>query len=153
MRPLSRTFQLRAKCFFTELFRYEMLTLPIPEDSGLASELKMVNVDEKKYFEREVGEFHFDMPTLLRSIAAGAPCDLTKGPSRSETLYYRVGFSDYIDNHEFVTLYTGRSMAELMNETTLADIPAAGEGKLFAEADDRPLEEQPADRLMLPVIR
>jgi hypothetical protein len=140
--------------FFTELFRYEMLTLPIPEESDLASELKTVYFDEKEYFEREVGEFHFDMPTLLRSIEAGAPCDLAEGPPRSETFYYRVGFSDYIDNHEFVTLYSGRSMAELRNEKTLAEIPAAGEGKpYFDEAYDRLLEGAASDRLMLPVIQ
>lgn len=139
--------------FFTELFRYEVLTLPIPEDSDLASELKTVYFDEKEYFEREVGEFHFDMPTLLRSIEAGAPCDLAEGPPRSETFYYRVGFSDYIDNHEFVTLYSGRSMAELRNEKTLAEVPASGEGEpYFDEAYDRLFEEQPDGRLMLPVI-
>jgi hypothetical protein len=40
-----------------------------------------------------------------------------------------VGFSDYIDNHEFVSLYSGKSMAELMNESTVADIAAVAEGK------------------------
>jgi hypothetical protein len=140
--------------FFMELFRYEMLTLPIPEDSDLASELKTVYFDEKEYFEREVGEFHFDMPTLLRSIEAGTPCDLVEGPPRSETFYYRVGFSDYIDSHEFVTIYSGRSMAELRNEKTLAEIPAVGEGKSYFDlAYDRLLEEQPYDRLMLPVLQ
>jgi hypothetical protein len=45
-------------------------------------------------------------------------------------------------------------MAELRNEKTLAEIPAAGEGKpYFDEAYDRLLEEQPVDRLMLPVIQ
>src|SRR5260370_13101964 len=114
-----------------------MLTLPIPEDSELASELKTVCCDETEYFEREVGEFRFDMPTLLRSIEAGAPCDLAEGPPRSETFYYRVGFSDYIDSHELVILYSGRSMAELRNEKTLAEIPAARDGKpYFDEAYD-----------------
>ena len=142
------------RSFFTELFRYEILTLPIPEDSDLASELKTVHFDEKEYFEREVGEFHFDMPTLLRSIEAGAPCDLTEGPPRSEMFYYRVGFSDYIDNHEFVPLYSGRSMAELLKEKTLAETPDEAEGKpYFDEAYDQLLEERPDDRLMLPVIR
>lgn len=140
--------------FFTELFRYEISTLPIPEDSDLASELKTVYFDEKEYFEREVGEFHFDMPTLLRSIEAGEPYDLEEGLPRSETFYYRVGFSDYIDNHEFVILYSGRSVAELRNEKTLAEIPSAGAGEpYFDEAFERLLEEQPDDRLMLPVIR
>ncbi len=140
--------------FFMELFRYEMLTLPIPEDSELASELKTVYFDETEYFEREVGEFRFDMPTLLRSIEAGAPCDLAEGPPRSETFYYRVGFSDYIDNHEFVTLYSGKSMAQLRNEKTLAEIPSAGEGKpYFDETYGQLLAEQPDDRPMLPVIR
>jgi hypothetical protein len=140
--------------FFTELFRYEMLTLPIPEDSDLASELKTVYLDEKEYFERGVGEFHFDMPTLLRCIEAGAPCELVEGPSRSETFYYRVGFSDYIDNHEFVTLYSGRSMAELRNEKTVTEIPVAGEGMpAFDLAYDQLLKEPRANRLMLPVLQ
>jgi hypothetical protein len=140
--------------FFTELFRYEVMTLPIPEDSDLASKLKTVYFDEKEYFEREVGEFHFDMPALLRAIEAGEPCDLTEGPPRSATFYFRVGFSDYIDNHEFVTLYSGRSMDELRNEKTPVEIPAAGEGEpYFDEPFDRLLEEQQVGRLMLPVIQ
>lgn len=140
--------------FFTELFRYEMLTLPIPEDSELGSELKTVYFDEKEYFEREVGEFNFDIPTLLRAIEAGEPCDLTEGPPTSETLYYRVGFSDFIDSHEFVGLYSGRSMAELRNEKALTETPAANEGKPFFDEDyDRLLAEQPDDQLMLPVIQ
>lgn len=131
--------------FFTELFRYEILTLPIPEDSDLASGLKTVYLDEKEYFEREVAEFHFDMPAVVRSIEAGTPCDLAAGPPRSETFYYRVGFSDYIDSHELVILYSGRCMAELLNGKILADIPVAGEGgPYFDEAYDRLLEEQPA---------
>lgn len=115
--------------FFTELFRYEMLTLPISEETNFAAELSTVPFNGNEYFVREVGEFHFDIPAILRSIAAGTPCELVKGPSRSETFYYRVGFSDYIDNHEFVSLYSGKSMAELMNESTVADIAAVAEGK------------------------
>ena len=140
--------------FFTELFRYEMLTLPIPEDSELASGLKTVCLGETEYFEREVGEFHFDMPTLLRSIEAGAPCDLAKGSPRSETFYYRVGFAAYVDSHEFVAFYSGRSMAELLNEKTLVEIPAVREDhQHFDEAREQRLEEQLSDRLMLPVSR
>lgn len=140
--------------FFTELFRYEMLTLPIPEDSELASELKTVYLDEKEYFEREVGEFHYDIPALLRSIEAGAPCDLAEGPPRSETFYYRVGFADYIDSHEFVALYSGRSMAELRHEKAPGEIPAAGESEpYFDGAYEQLLAEQTDERLMLPVVR
>lgn len=133
--------------FFTELFRYEMLTLPIPEDSELASELKTVYVGETEYFEREVGEFHFDMPALLRSIEAGVPCDLVEGAARSETFYYRVGFAAYVDSHEFVAFYSGRSTSELMNEKALTDHP------YFDKAYEQLLEEQLSDRLMLPVIQ
>jgi hypothetical protein len=107
--------------FFAELFRYEMLTLPIPEDSELAVDLKTVDVDETEYFERDVGEFHFDMPTLLRLIEAGLPPDLTEGPQTSETFYYRVGFAAYVDSHEFVAFYSGRSMAELTYEKSLTN--------------------------------
>jgi radical SAM superfamily enzyme YgiQ (UPF0313 family) len=140
--------------FFTELFRYEISTLPIPEDSELASELKTVYVNGTEYFEREVGEFRVDMPTLLRSIEAGAPCDLAEAPPKAETFYYRVGFSDYIDNHEFVTLYSGRSMAELRNEKIPAEIPSTAESTpLFDETHDQLLPEQSDGRLMLPVIQ
>jgi radical SAM superfamily enzyme YgiQ (UPF0313 family) len=141
--------------FFTELFRHEMLTLPIPEDSELASDLKTVYLGEAEYFEREVGEFHFDMPTLLRSIEAGVPCDLAEGLPTSETFYYRVGFAAYVDSHEFVAFYSGRSMAELKYEKALTEIPAVSEDHPYFddEAYDQLLEEQLSDRLMLPVIR
>ena len=142
------------QAFFTELFRYEMLTLPIAEGSDLASELKTIHINEEAYFEREVGEFHFDMASLVRSIKEGEPCDLAEGPPRSETFYYKVGFSDYIDNHEFAPLFSGRSMADLRNEKAPAEIPAAGEGKpYFDDSFDRLLEGQPVDGLTLPVIQ
>jgi hypothetical protein len=141
------------RSFFVELFRYEILTMPIPEDSDLASELKTIYIGEAEYFEREVGEFRFDMPTLLRAIGAGAPVDLEEGPPRYETFYYRVGFSDYVDNHEFAVLYSGRSMAELRNEKAPAKIPPASEGQpYFDEAYDPLLAGQPDDRLLLPII-
>lgn len=142
------------QAFFTELFRYEMLTLPIPEDSDLASDLKTVYLGETEYFEREVGEFHFDMPTLLRTIEAGVPCDLAEGAPRCETFYYRVGFAAYVDSHEFVAFYSGRSMAELTYEKALTEIPAVSEDhSYFDEAYDQLLKEQLSDRMMLPVIR
>jgi radical SAM superfamily enzyme YgiQ (UPF0313 family) len=126
--------QLRS--FFTELFRYELLSLPIPEDSELAAELKTIYWDEKEYFERGVEGFHFDMPGLLRLIEVGAPCDLAEGLPRSETFYYRVGFKDCIDSHELVMLYTGRVKAELLNEKAQAEVPTVDEGMpSFEEAD------------------
>ena len=124
------------RAFFTELFRYELLTLPIPEDSELAADLKTVYLDEKEYFQRDVEGFHFDIPTLLRAIEVGEPCDLAEGPSRPETFYYRVGFSDYIDSHELVMLYAGRCMAELKYESSPAEPP------YFDENFDQLLEEQ-----------
>lgn len=136
--------------FFTELFRYEMLTLPIAEDSDLASELKTIYFDEKEYFEREVGEFHFDLPAVLRAIEAGTPCDLTAGPPRAETFYYRVGFSDFIDSHEFVSLYTGRSLAELRNEKGPTQMPSADEGRpYFEDVYEQLLAEQPDEQLVV----
>ncbi len=140
--------------FFTELFRYEMLTLPIPEDSELAAELRTVYFDEKEYFEREVGEFHFDIAALLLAIEAGTPCDFAERAPRSETFYYRVGFADYIDNHEFVTHYSGRSMAELRDAKTPAEISTTGEDEpYFDETYERLLDKQPVEPLLLPVIR
>jgi len=140
--------------FFTELFRYEMLTLPIPEDSEFASNLNTVYVGETEYFEREVEEFHFDMPTLLRSIEAGVPCDLAEGLPRSETIYCRVGFAAYVDSHEFVAFYSGRSMTELRDEKALTEIPAVSEDhRTSTMPNDHLLLEQPSDRLSLPVLR
>ena len=125
------------RAFFTELFRYELLTLPIPEDSELAAGLKMVYVDEKEYFQREVEGFHFDMSALLRAIEVGEPCDLAEGPPRTETFYYRVGFADYIDSHELVMLYSGRCAAEL-NEKA----PVNADHPYFDASFDQLLEEQ-----------
>ena len=94
------------------------------------------------------------MPTLLRSIDAGVPCDLAEGSPRPETFYYRVGFAAYVDSHEFVAFYSGRSLAELRYEKALTEIPAVSEDhSYFDEAFDQLFEEQLNDRLMLPVIR
>lgn len=139
--------------FFLELFRYEVMTLPIPEDSELASRLKKITFNGKEYFAREVGEFRFDMPALLRSIEAGTPAEFVEGPPRVETFYYREGFSDYIDNHEFVSLYSGRSMAELLEERSAAELPDAGNGDPYVEnVSGRLLDEHPIDGLMSPII-
>jgi radical SAM C-methyltransferase len=111
------------KDFFTEILRYDLLTRPIL--IGGSSRAKARQQRGKKmelaehrgssYFVRRDVRVKYDVPSLVKQIAAGEQVNLTPTPIEVD-LYYKDGFATHIDNHEFVTRYVGKPMADLEEE-------------------------------------
>lgn len=106
--------------FLVELFRYETVMRPLHESRGKAQELEVETIDELQYFVRRDVTFEFD---VARAIAPDADFSAFPDPSPQEPCdyYYKVGFSNYIDNHEIVAQYCAKTREELRVESLLRD--------------------------------
>jgi radical SAM superfamily enzyme YgiQ (UPF0313 family) len=108
------------------VFAYDIATRPISElglcerGNGFARDREEVN--GVHYFVRRDQSFPWDVPALVRAIHSEGHLDLT--PRLHETdLYYKVGFDDFVDNHEFYPQFVGKTLAQIAEEAKVA--PAA----------------------------
>lgn len=106
--------------FLQELFRYETIMRSVHEDRGRAEGLDVETIDDIQYFVRRGVTFEYDVP---RAIAPSAIHTPPAGPSPQppHDYYYKVGFSNYIDNHEIVAQYCGKTLEEIRVESLLRD--------------------------------
>jgi radical SAM superfamily enzyme YgiQ (UPF0313 family) len=104
--------------FFEELFQYDLVTRPIyrPQNVRVRSkgdlELETTTMHNETWFVRRGFQFHYDIPQLIARIVAGERPTFTP-VVRDVTLYYRDGFANHIDNHEFVTRYVGLTAEQI----------------------------------------
>jgi radical SAM superfamily enzyme YgiQ (UPF0313 family) len=108
------------------VFAYDLATRPISElgrrgrGNGIPGDREEVN--GVAYFVRRNQSFSLDVPALVRAIHSRQRLDLT--PSTHTTdLYYKVGFDDFVDNHEFYPQFVGKTLAQIADESKVA--PAA----------------------------
>jgi tRNA A37 methylthiotransferase MiaB len=99
------------RLFFRELFRYDWLTRPTLGVQG-AGAPEVISFDGEEYYVRPDVEVLFDIPALHAAIVAGTPYDLSPAP-QTTTLHYKVGFAEYISNHEFFHHFVGKTRAQL----------------------------------------
>jgi hypothetical protein len=99
--------------FFEELFQYDLVTRPIYQPTHGRKvrnkgdlELETTTLHRETFYVRKGFLFHYDFPALIPKILAGEQPVFTRVP-REVTLYYREGFANHIDNHEFVSRYVG----------------------------------------------
>ncbi len=110
--------------FMFEVFQYDLATKPIFDGrrqrmvgTSIPSEREEVN--GVLYFVRRSQPFRYDVPTLVGAIRAGQRPDLTPA-GFSTDLYFKVGFEDCVDNHEFYPQFVGKTREQL-NEEAKAD--------------------------------
>ena len=104
--------------FFAELFRYDLTTRPIyagrPSDERLVL-ARTVVVNRESYYVLEGQVFAYDIPRLVESIQRFEECGFT--PRRVViSLYYKMGFHNFISNHEFVMQFVGKTWQQLLDE-------------------------------------
>lgn len=108
------------------VFAYDLATRPISElgrrgrGNGHASDREEVN--GVPYFVRRDQSFRYDVPALVRAIHAEGRLDLAPRTHTTD-LYYKVGFDDFVDNHEFYPQFVGKTLAQIAEEAKVA--PAA----------------------------
>ncbi|MGD2115810.1 MAG: KedN5 family methylcobalamin-dependent radical SAM C-methyltransferase [Acidobacteriota bacterium] len=118
-----------------ELLAYDLVTRPIYAEAAPgadpAVDLPTVEIAGNDFYVRRGVPVRFDVPRLVRRIRSGKdivpePLDLRRD------LYFKEGFAAFIDNHEFVPHFVGRTYDQVM---AAAEPFAAGdEGWRGAEA-------------------
>lgn len=95
----------RHRRLLTEIFRYDTATRPV----YAGSDAEVRTIDGLPHYVRTL-RFDYPIPRVLDAIRAGLPIDDEPAPV-DLTLAHRVGFEDYLDNHELTTYYTGRCLS------------------------------------------
>ncbi|MFJ2078138.1 KedN5 family methylcobalamin-dependent radical SAM C-methyltransferase [Streptomyces anulatus] len=98
----------RHRPLLNEIFRYDNATRPIYRGAG-AEAAEVRSIDGLPHYVRGGLRFQYAMPHVLDAIRAGRPFDDEPSPVEL-TLAHRVGFDDYLDNHELATYYAGRCL-------------------------------------------
>jgi radical SAM superfamily enzyme YgiQ (UPF0313 family) len=104
-----------------ELLRYDLLTRPIYRPTGGVlvrrpdppEDLPIERLNGIEYYVRRDVSLRYDFPRILPQLRRGERPDLTASPPPTEPMYYRVGYADHIDNHEFVSRYVGQRRHEI----------------------------------------
>lgn len=112
--------------FFVELIKYDLLTRPIfgsnaeerkkRTDWGILDGLPTIILENEEYYIKKDNLMIFDIPELMSCIIQGVQCSFEPSP-RTEALYYKVGFSDFISNHEFYHEFCGKTEQQITEET------------------------------------
>ncbi len=102
----------------TEVFRYDCISRPVYDEPGLtvAPELELIEFGGEPYYRRTGLKFNYDVPALVQCIREGG--EFSTDPKPVEvSLYYKVGFHQYIDNHEEVVYFVGLTLEQLEHAT------------------------------------
>jgi hypothetical protein len=121
------------RAFFMELFEYDLVTRPIYQPVNARAratgerEFETTSIGEQSFYVRRGFWFNYDIPALYARVLAGERPEFQPHP-RTATLYYRTGFANHIDNHEFVSRYVGltREQVDSQAHAALASAAAAG---------------------------
>ncbi len=100
-----------------EVFRFDMLTLPICHlaNEPDADEIEVVDVAGEQFYRRPPVQFSLDVPALVAALKAGETPDLVAEPFAT-AVYYKLGFVNFVSttNHEETTYFTGRVEREVV---------------------------------------
>lgn len=137
--------------FFLELLRYDVMTRPIYQPGGLRKprarvqeeDLETTVIHGEEYYVRPGVIIRYDVPRIVDALSVGESPSLDP-EQRCENLYFRTGFATHIDNHEFVSRYTGRTRQEIERQHTaklaeLAQTQQSAAPPIVVEDDGAPL--------------
>jgi len=102
--------------FFRALFQYDWATRPIyagrqGEPIQVAGPLRVERHGGVDYYVARRA-FSHDVPAALACLFQGEPVEPAPSPI-TVTLYFKVGFQDFITNHEFNQQFTAKTLEEL----------------------------------------
>jgi radical SAM superfamily enzyme YgiQ (UPF0313 family) len=104
--------------FLTCLLAYDLLTRPVYEktDDGAAggtpAGCEVADIDGVTYYVRRDVPLRYDFRAIAEQLAGDGAADLSPRP-RTENLFYRSGFGNYLMNHEFYFEFVARTEDEL----------------------------------------
>ncbi|MBP2323137.1 radical SAM superfamily enzyme YgiQ (UPF0313 family) [Kibdelosporangium banguiense] len=105
-----------------EIFRYDLLTLPVYQHPKAAEHMEPLPVLElagEEFFVRANVELAHDVPAIVTALRSGTQPDLS-GTGITVDLYYRTGAQNVIPstNHEVVVHYIGMTEAQAREAAT-----------------------------------
>jgi radical SAM superfamily enzyme YgiQ (UPF0313 family) len=106
------------KRFFQELLRYELITRPIyqsPSSNDQRQNLEIVEFDGESYYIQRDVTLDYDIPSLVNQIKKQEVCNFDTAPF-STNIYHKTNWCNYVANHEFVALFTGKTERQLLEE-------------------------------------
>jgi radical SAM C-methyltransferase len=118
--------------FFRDLFRYDWSTRPLwrtpkPGDREANAPWSIVECEGDEYFVGPPLQCKYRVPDIVRCIIRDEPCDVQPAP-HEVVLHYRVGFGDYVSNHEFYPTFVGKTRDELREEARQRQAQAGANG-------------------------
>jgi radical SAM superfamily enzyme YgiQ (UPF0313 family) len=93
------------RALLDEVFRYDNLTRPLYGGAGDCDEVRQI--DGVPHRVRGGLRFSYPVPRILDAIRAGHDVDGEPAPVEI-TIAHRLGFEEYLDNHELATYFAGR---------------------------------------------
>ena len=82
----------------------------------------IVTIDGADYYRSPPASFAYDVPDIVRKLSDGERWDPQPAPTVKQ-LFHKVGFCDFIRNHEFFKQYFGKTRDEILEESHRAARP------------------------------
>ncbi|AXG70227.1 B12 binding domain protein [Kordia sp. SMS9] len=103
--------------FFSQLYIYDEMTRAIHKTTAEREGLETFQSGDFVYYVSKEVIFNYDFQQIIIDLKAKKEIGfLEKGPDAKLTLYHRTGFENYIDNHEIVLRYTGKTESQVLEE-------------------------------------
>jgi len=99
-----------------EVFRYDWETRPYHDAMAQAEGAGIVDIGGEGFYERGNLSFKFDVPAALEADPAAR---YIPQPTPGQSLYYKTGFEQVCDSHEFISRFVGRTYDEAREEVLL----------------------------------
>lgn len=108
-----------------EIFRYDLLTMPIYRKEGERQEdapLPIVEVEGEKYHLRTGVELAYPVPEIVADLRADREPDLSPAPTTVD-LYYKTGFESFAEttNHEEIVYFMGMTLDQVTASAAASD--------------------------------
>ncbi|TYB60559.1 KedN5 family methylcobalamin-dependent radical SAM C-methyltransferase [Nonomuraea sp. PA05] len=134
-----------------EIFRYDLLTMPIYRKEGERQEgapLPLVEVDGEQYHVRAGVELLYPVPEIVAELRADRVPDLSPTPTTVD-LYYKTGFESFAEttNHEEIVYFMGM----LLDQVTAVKAATTDEGAVDDGGDPALGPTEPSR--LLPILR
>ena len=102
------------RAFFADLFRYDWLTRP-RSDHACGADMRAIELEGERFYGPISQLFGHNIPAVLDDLRRDRDVQITPEPWEA-TLYFRAGFDDVADSHEFVPRYVGLSWEMIEEE-------------------------------------
>jgi radical SAM superfamily enzyme YgiQ (UPF0313 family) len=107
-----------SRALLRDVLRWDWFTRPVYDSVAEEQGLPVCEMMGNRYYVREE-QFEYDVPAYLARCRELTDVSSVSPEPRRVKLYFRAGFSNVADSHEFIPRYVGKSEAEVLEEEEL----------------------------------